>query len=1021
MAADSVAGHSVGEFAAAHVAGVWSLADAARLIVARGRLMHALTAPGAMVAIEAAETEVAQTLAGLRHLVDIAAVNGPASVVVSGDEQTCLELAEQWRSLGRRTRRLPVSHAFHSPLMEPMIAEFATELKSVVLNPPRLVVATNLAAATVTWADPEYWTEQIRNAVRFADTVAQLESRGVTGYLEVGPAAVLTPLVLECLSSPHASVISLRRKQDLTEAGGLVNALAQACVAGVPVRWAELFAAGADIGPDLPVYGFDQERFWLDPRPDGTDVTAVGLRPASHPLLGATVPVGDDGALVCTGRLTLGAFPWLADHVLSGAVVVPGAAVLDIVLEAGAQVGCDQIEELLFSAPLILPEDGELFVQVVIGPGEPAAARDVRVFCRSGSADWTRCASGVLVAGAASGGLCDWALAWPPQGGQDVEVAAGYGALADLGYDYGPAFRGCRAAWSTPTEVFAEVALADGLEVGGFGIHPALLDAAFHPLLLDGGSRELRLPFVFRDVRLCAAEASTLRVRLSVSGDDVSVTAADESGQLVFGIDSLRVRPVNRAALAAADTGAEPVCYGLDWVNAAVTSGAGGARWACVGAPVGGLEHYPDLATLLAAVAAGKPAPDLVAVSCQGGGAAVPDRVRELLGGVLGVLRDWIHDERLASSRLVLLTEGAAGPDFADVAGGSVWGLVRSAQAEHPGRFVLADLPDGFDDWPLLASAVAADELQLAVHEGAVLVPRFARRAACQHASTEQPSTEQPQPSLSRRHRAGHRRHRWPGRAGRGPAGPPARGPAAAAGLPPRPGRPGRRRAAGRTRRTRRTGPGGGLRRGRPGLAGSGAGRHPGRPAAGRRGPRGRGAGRRHRRLAVGRAAGRGVAAQGRRRLAPARADPGAAAVDVRAVLLTRRRAGQSGAGQLRRRQHPAGRPGHPSPAARAARGLDRLGPVGRRGKHGRQPERGRHRPGRPARGGRAERRAGPGAVRPRAEPARNRWWWPSAGTTPDSSREPRPVRCPRCCADWCGLRAGRWPVRRRPAAASHW
>jgi acyl transferase domain-containing protein/acyl carrier protein len=727
VAPDCVAGHSVGEFAAAHVAGVWSLADAARLIVARGRLMHALSAPGAMVAVEAAETEVAPTLAGRRHLVDIAAVNGPASVVISGDEQSCLELAEQWKSLGRRTRRLPVSHAFHSPLMEPMISEFATELKSAVLSPARLVAATNLAGATLTWADPQYWTEQIRNAVRFADTVAQLESRGVNSYLEIGPAAVLTPLVLDCVSSPQASVIALRRKQDLNETGGLVNALAQACVAGVPVRWDELFAAGADVGPDLPVYGFDQERFWLDPRPDGTDVTAAGLRPASHPLLGASVQLGDDGALVCTGRLTLGGLPWLADHVLSGAVVVPGAAVLDIVLEAGAQVGCDQIEELLFSAPLILPEDGELFIQVVIGAGEPGAARDVRVFCRSGAADWTRCASGVVVAGAASGGVCDWALAWPPEGGQDIDVAGGYGALADLGYDYGPAFRGCRAAWSTPTGVFAEVALADGLEVTGFGVHPALLDAAFHPLLLDGGSQDLRLPFVFRDVRLCAAEATTLRVRLSVSGDDVSVAAADESGQLVFGIDSLRVRTINRAALTA-DTGTEPVSYGLDWVNLAVTTGAAGARWACVGAPVGDLEHYPDLAGLLAMIGVDRPAPDLVAVSCQSAGSAVPGRARELLGGVLGVLRDWIHDERLASSRLVVLTEGAAGPDFADVAGGSVWGLVRSAQAEHPGRFVLADVPDGFDEWPLLASAVAADELQLAVREGTVLVPRLVRR-----------------------------------------------------------------------------------------------------------------------------------------------------------------------------------------------------------------------------------------------------------------------------------------------------
>ncbi len=725
--ADCVAGHSVGEFAAAQVAGVLSLADAARLVVVRGRLMHGLTAPGAMVAVEAGEAEVRTGLAGLRHLVDIAAVNGPNSVVISGDEQACLAQGEYWKGLGRRTRRLPVSHAFHSPLMEPMIEEFANELKAVVFSPPRIPVATNLDA-DYGWSDPRYWTSQIRSAVRFADTLAQLESRGVNGYLEVGPAAVLSPLVPDCVSTSAASVISLRRKQDADENAGLVNALAQACVAGVAVGWGELFAAGADIGPELPVYGFDRERFWLDPRADGVDVRSVGLGSAEHPLLGASVRIGDDGALVCTGRLTPGAFPWLSDHVMSGAVVVPGTAVLDIVLEAGAQVGCDQVEELLFSAPLVLGEDGELFLQIAIGPGAPGAAREFGVFFRSGAADWTRCASGTVVAGVASGGLCDWALAWPPPQARSIDVGAGYGALADLGYDYGPAFRGCLAAWSTPEAVFAEIELPAGLEVAGFGIHPALLDAAFHPLLLDAGAaQELRLPFVFRDVRLCAAGASTLRVRLESSGDQVTVAAADEAGRLVLGIDSLRVRAVNRAALMAGDADREALSYGVDWKNAALTTGASGARWACVGAPVGALEHYPDLATLLAAVAAGRPAPELVAVRCQSDSAALPARARDLLTDTLAVLRDWIHDERLTGSRLVLLTDGAAGPDLTDIAGSAIWGLVRSAQAEHPGRFVLADVATDFDDWALLASAVAADELQLVVREDALLVPRLDR------------------------------------------------------------------------------------------------------------------------------------------------------------------------------------------------------------------------------------------------------------------------------------------------------
>jgi acyl transferase domain-containing protein/acyl carrier protein len=730
---DCVAGHSVGEFAAAHVAGVWSLTDAARLIAVRGRLMHALDAPGAMVAIEASADEVLPSISGQEYLVRIAAVNGPTSVVISGDEQTCLAVAEQWREQGRRTRRLQVSHAFHSPLMEPMIDEFAAELKNTDMHPPRIPAATNLGSdagdlAELSWAEPDYWIEQIRNAVLFHDTIAHIESRGISAYLEVGPEAVLSGMVHECVASSDASIIALYRRQR-SEPAALLSCLAQACVAGVAVDWAALFSAGTGIGPDLPVYAFDRQRFWLEPPAHGADVSAAGLSEVEHLMLGAGVRVGDGGGLVLTGRLTVGEFPWLADHMVSGTVVVPGSALLDIVLEAGAQVGCDTVEELLFEAPLVMPAEGELFLQVVVGPGEPEAPRDVQVFSRSGSTDWTRCASGVLVAGAAGGGVCDWATVWPPAGATAVDVAEGYSRLVDLGYDYGPAFRGVVAAWTVGQELFAEVALGEGLEAKGFGIHPAMLDSAFHPMMLAHGSQELRLPFAFRGVKLTASMATSMRVRLAATGDDVVVEAADVSGRLVFGIESLRVRTVSRESLISAGEAAGPVAYGLDWVDV-VAAGVDGSRWVCLGEEVDGLPNFATAEELSAAVAAGQPAPDYVVLSCTGDGQTVPARARDLVTDVLAALQHWIADERLVDTRLVLLTCGAVGPEIADVAGRSVWGLVRSAQAEHPGRFVLADVPEGFGDWALLAGAVVADELQVVVRHGALLAPRISRRQA---------------------------------------------------------------------------------------------------------------------------------------------------------------------------------------------------------------------------------------------------------------------------------------------------
>jgi acyl transferase domain-containing protein/acyl carrier protein len=725
---DQVAGHSVGEYAAAHLAGVWSLADAARLITARGRLMQTLDAPGAMVAIEATPDEMTPALAGLEHLVGIAAINGPASVVVSGDEETALAVAEQWRESGRRTHRLPVSHAFHSPLMEPMLAEFAAELKTAVFSTPRIPFATNLAggADDLSWSDPEYWIEQIRRPARFYDTIQQIEARGVSTYLEVGPDAVLSAMTQQCASTDDVSVMALHHGRR-SEPDALVACLAQAWVAGVPVDWAVLSGAGTGIGPDLPTYAFERDRFWLYPPSGAADVSSVGLRGLDHPMLGAAVEIGDGGGVAFTGRLSLTDFPWLADHQISGAIVVPGAAVLDVVLEAGTQVGCGAVEELMFEAPLVLPAEGDLFLQVVVESGDQGAPRAVKVYSRPDGGAWARCASGVIVAGG-QGRTCDWAAAWPPPDASAIDVEGGYAGLADVGYEYGPAFRGVSAAWSRGQELFAEVIAPADVEVQGFGLHPAVLDAAFRPLLLTGEAGELRLPFVFKGAALCASGAAELRVRLTRAGDDITVETADASGRLVLGIDSLRVRAVSAAALTSAAGQAGPVSFGVDWVDITGAAAAEESRWACVGEPAGGLAVFADLPALAAAVGSGQPVPEFVAAPCLRPGTPVADGAREMSGRVLELVRSWLGDERFAASRLVFVTQGAVGEDVADVVGASVWGLVRSAQSEHPGRFVLADVPAEFDNWAALAGAVAGDEQQLRVRDGAVLVPRVARR-----------------------------------------------------------------------------------------------------------------------------------------------------------------------------------------------------------------------------------------------------------------------------------------------------
>ncbi|MGF1430820.1 type I polyketide synthase [Kitasatospora sp. LaBMicrA B282] len=289
VAPDVVLGHSVGEIAAAHVAGVLSLADACALVAARGRLMQALPAGGAMVALQASEAEV---LPLLTEGVSIAAVNGPAAVVVSGAEAAALEIGEHFERLGRKTRRLEVSHAFHSPLMEPMLAEFRRVVAELEFDVPVLSAVSTVTGAPVAgeWGDPEYWVRQVREAVRFHDGVLALRDAGVTRYLELGPDGVLSALVRDCVAEEPQVLAPVLRK-DRAEVAGFLGALARLHVSGVPVDWQ--FPAGARL-VELPTYAFQHQRYWLldDPRP-----AADGAGTADDAAFWAAVERGDLGEL----------------------------------------------------------------------------------------------------------------------------------------------------------------------------------------------------------------------------------------------------------------------------------------------------------------------------------------------------------------------------------------------------------------------------------------------------------------------------------------------------------------------------------------------------------------------------------------------------------------------------------------------------------------------------------------------------------------------------------------------------
>ncbi|MFB7273947.1 type I polyketide synthase, partial [Streptomyces sp. NPDC056244] len=736
---DYLTGHSVGEITAAHVAGVLSLADAAALVAARGRLMGALPAGGAMIAVQATEDEVAPLLAGHEDTVSVAAVNGPSALVLSGEADAVARIAAQLEEDGRKTKRLRVSHAFHSPLMEPVLDEFRAVVAGLTLQAPLLPFVSNVTGEPATVAQvtsADYWADHVRRAVRYADGVAWLLGHGVTEFLELGPDGVLSAMTRECAEAADTAgdpVVLPALRAGRREIHTLTAALAGLQVRGAAVRWDAYFAATGARRTDLPTYAFQRRRYW----PKGVqghtaDLRAAGLGAAHHPLLSAAVSLAGSEGVLLTGRLSLRSHPWLADHAVRGTTLLPGTAFLELAVRAGDEVGCDRVEELTLAAPLVLPEHGGVQVQLWAGSPDDSGRRTVHVYSRPDDGDetaaWTPHATGVLALSEGSTGFD--ASVWPPAGAEPVDTDRLYERLAEDGFAYGPVFRGLRSVWRLDGEVYAEVALPEGGEADAeaFGLHPALLDAALHAASFIELGAESRggLPFSWEGVSLYATGATALRVRLAPAAEDaVSLTVADASGEPVASVDSLVLRAVAGRPLGGA---ARDALFALDWAAPRTTAPAP-ASVALVGPDAFGLAGDPALAAagahpdLVSLAASEDPVPDAVLMTLTGEPGA--DAAHTLTADALAAARAWLAEERFAGSRLVFVTRGAVGGH--DPAAAAVWGLVRSAQSEHPGAFGLLDLdPDGPVELPL--TALAPDEPQLIVRGGEILAGRLVRR-----------------------------------------------------------------------------------------------------------------------------------------------------------------------------------------------------------------------------------------------------------------------------------------------------
>ena len=764
---DAVVGHSQGEIAAAVVAGVLSLEDGARVVALRSRALRVLAGLGAMASVAEPAAAVRERIAAQDRIagrdgrLSVAAVNGPAATVVSGDPAAVRELVAGYEQDGIRARVLAVDYASHCAQVDQIRADVLGALDGLSPRRGSIPVVSAMTGMPLDGLEmgAEYWYDSLRSPVEFEQAIRTLSEAGHRSFIEVSPHPVLAAAITETLDGTAAFAGGTLRRDD----GGparLLASLADAHVHGVPVDWTTVLPRGQRVA--LPSYAFQHQRYWpAPPAAPAGEPAALGLAPGGHPLLGAVVQLAGGDGIILTGRISAAAQPWLADHTVHGTMVVPGTVLADLAVRAADLAGCRSVAELVLEAPLVLPGGGAVQVQVTVGGPAGDGTRDVAIWARpdGGDAPWTRHAAGRLSPAAAA--LAAGPDAWPPPGAEPVPADGLYAALAAAGYGYGPAFQGVRAAWQLGRDVYADIALPDGISAAGYAVHPALLDAALHPAQASGqragDSSAVRVDRPDRARRRRHRAAGPAGPR---PGRE-PVPARHRPGRRPGHHDRRARHPRHRPRPPRRCPGRRrAVHHHLDARPGACQAPA--RRWTVLGhdaALIAALARAGQHVTAYAGPATPASLTTALAAAAPDGTAAGPDFVlapvparpgapaqaaRAATAATLNLIQHWLAATPPPRARLVITTAGAVpatpADHITDLPGAAAWGLARTAQTEHPGQIILADLPDPADATRLPA-ATTTTEPQLAIRAHTTYAPRLTRPDAAAENGTQQVGT----------------------------------------------------------------------------------------------------------------------------------------------------------------------------------------------------------------------------------------------------------------------------------------
>ncbi|MFJ1581207.1 SDR family NAD(P)-dependent oxidoreductase [Streptomyces sp. NPDC088182] len=726
----AVVGHSQGEVVAAVVSGALSLEQGAQIVAQRSRAVLVCAGQGGMALVERPVAVVEEFLAPYGEALSVAAVNTAGSTIISGQADAIAQIVSELQERDVYARKINVDYASHNAQMDPLLPGLASEFEGLVPRRAGIAFYSTVTGEVSdgTGLDGGYWCRNLREPVRFDRALTRLLDDGHTVFVEISAHPVLSmPLtdgsaerggvVVGSLARGHGAVTQLLRNL------GLLH------VQGHGIDWDR--ALGLEPGEgsllNLPTYAFQREHYWLRTEESTGDIRAVGLDGAGHPWLGAVTVTADDEGSLFTGRLSLTDQPWLKDHAVFGTVLVPGTGLLDMALTVAHHIGAAGVGELTLLEPLVITQETGVRVQAVVAGPSGDSRRTIALYSRSEDASddapWRHHASGELTGTTTESATTgfDELAHWPVPGAEPVDLDGFYDAFRARGLEYGPAFQGLTELWRKGNTAYGTVRLPDGLDADTFGIHPALLDSALHAMaaVQDGTGAEghVPLPFEWAGAELHAAGSTELRVRIDLDGESVlRLWAADPAGQPVVRAD-LQLREADVEQIRTA--GSAEHLYRMDF-----------RALPGLTAQPAGTVHVLELADpdgfdrLLVRLDTGAGVPERVVVDAT----ATAADPRAVTADALSLVQRLLGEPRLENAEFVWVTRNAVdtGDGVGDLVHAPLWGLLRTARAEHPERSVhLVDLHAGeAADAPFVA-----DEPEIAVRDGEIRAARLTRAA----------------------------------------------------------------------------------------------------------------------------------------------------------------------------------------------------------------------------------------------------------------------------------------------------